>query len=263
MRKFTKMEIEKISDMVELIMGEGINFVDTEILSVIKFNENDYDDYESYTLAYLAELIQDEFDIDVTIDMGATKLVIMEKGQDYVIKVPLEGIIEARFDEDAEEEGDFGNMYYYCIDDAEHFSVDYCQIEAENYKKMPESVKKILCESVELGQLSNGTAFYVQERIDHTFPSDNCMRDIRRFSEEQRDKAYSLISSIKEKENFNYQYELRTVLVNELILAYGEATTYELYQALIDLQINDIHLGNLGFDEEGALKIFDYSGFFR
>jgi hypothetical protein len=112
MRKFTEMEIERISDMVELIMGEGINFVDTEILSVIKFNENDYDDYESYTLAYLAELIQDEFDIDVTIDMGATKLVIMEKGQDYVIKVPLEGIIEARFDEDAEEEGDFGNMYY-------------------------------------------------------------------------------------------------------------------------------------------------------
>jgi hypothetical protein len=128
---------------------------------------------------------------------------------------------------------------------------------------MPENVKKILCESVELGQLSNGTAFYVQERIDHTFPRDNCMEDLRRFSEEQRDKTYSLISSIKEKENFNYQYELRTVLVNELILAYGEATTYELYQALIDLEINDVHLGNLGFDKDGALKIFDYSGFFR
>jgi hypothetical protein len=257
MREFTNSELKKIESIVEFIVGGAEKLLgdrDDDIILRYTKGEGFDDFFEFYDLE---ESIQEELGLDVIISAGATKIVAIERKQNYVIKIPMDGSIVAQVDITT---NDNYTTYTstYKEKDIKYYDCDYCQIEADNYSAMPDNLKKLFFETIKLGELENGISYYVQERMAEAYDFSFGEGHISYLT---KNKLNDLLTTIKSNGIYNKNYMLNFGIINALLYLYDEATVYQLYQALMDLKINDIHFANLGYDINGDLKIFDYSGY--
>lgn len=187
---------------------------------------------------------------DFRIDNGVSKMVIIPENEDFVIKIPFNGMYEYEWD-DEEEDYDWENPSFDYFIGAEAPDVtDYCWNEMLTIEKAQEAGFGGLFPNMEFLMCYNGIRFYIQEKV----------RTSRAFhpvglSQDSRDAANSL--------NMHYQCgssEWRAAIIE----AYGTDFWVNFVNWDDENQIGtltDMHSMNYGYDMDGSPIILDASGF--
>ena len=156
---------------------------------------------------------------------GATKLVVIDDDNDWVLKIPF-------------------------CDNA----CDYCALEAENYKKAIEAgVEEVFAACYFLMEYE-GVPCYIMEKVscdEETVESDFYeIGSNKHSSEMNEDEIYSYLGSMDGEE-----------IIDQLLeFYYDEGFLQEINIFLSRNKINDLHTGNVGY--RGTNLVFvDYSGF--
>ena len=132
----------------------------------------------------------------------------------------------------------------------DEFSYDYCKQEWKNYKTIKEYYSEVveLFARIEPITMVGGVVIYEQEFIQTMEYKLSC------------DSKYWRTGSLPR----TYVTDKCTpccAFLNYLILAGMGDYIDSLCETTMDLEINDIHTGNVGLDINNNPKIFDYSGF--
>lgn len=163
---------------------------------------------------------------------GVSKGVLVPTEGDFVFKMSFDG-------------DDCGELFYY----------DYCNVESKNYK---EAVR----EGVE--------RFFAITRYFDTFKTDDGVR-IPVYIQEKVTPFIDACSMGVSNEEYSY-YEskaksytgterLPLKWINDFIECYSEEEFDKLGKFLDVHDINDLHSGNVGYDENKYPVIFDFSGY--
>jgi len=156
---------------------------------------------------------------------GATKSVIIDEDNDWVLKIP------------------FCNK-----------SRDYCAVEAENYKKAVEAGVEEGFAACYFLMEYEGAPCYIMEKVscdEETVKSDFYEIGSNKFSGEMNeDEIYSYLGSMDSDE-----------IIDQLLkFYYDEGFLKKVNIFLSQNKINDLHTGNVGY--RGTNLVFvDYSGF--
>lgn len=180
---------------------------------------------------------------------GASKLVLIPDGADYVIKIPFTGRETESYDAD---EDDYYEDY---IDFSEALygkGWDYCLTEAVLYHKAKQNkVEKVLCKTQFIGKI-NEHPIYIQERAILYW-------DRERYNEDQEkrapysDKALGLCM----KENYA---QFNNKWITDAYMYYGEKL-FNKIMAFITSNICDLHGENIGYIGNRPV-ILDYSSWY-
>ena len=176
---------------------------------------------------------------------GATKLVIIFPGADYVVKVPFSGQDMEFFDDYNKEwhydfiefAGARGDTYW-----------DYCSAEVEEYKRAESCGLGQFFAKTELIGCVKGYPIYIQERIDILKESNRYYAKVERRESAKRtcrEKGYKCFEASWVADLMDYCSE---ELFNRAMKYFTE-------------QLNDLHSGNIGY-LNGAPILADYSGFY-
>lgn len=159
---------------------------------------------------------------------GLTKAVLVFDELDWVVKIPF------HVDYSRSNEGSI---------------TDYCERERFIYEQAKErGVAEMFAESYFLMEFC-GRPIYIMKKVD-----DNK----EKVSTDLQDKA---ISEGYDEEDFEYMESEE--LVEELFYYYYEDYLLQEYFAFCeDYGINDVHTGNIGYDENDKPVIIDYSGYY-
>lgn len=172
-------------------------------------------------------------DEDFYIDSGCSKLVIVPKNRNYVIKIPWTGVYT-----EIDENGEYIEK---CVFD---YELNYCPMEDEinYYNDVDEETRQYLAENEFVGLYNNSIPIYVQEKVKHIgWGAATNTSVTAKFSVKTCIQRLSVKIAKMIIEQLGYNEGLR--VVRELD------------------NINDLHNGNYGFDKYGQFKIIDYAGF--
>lgn len=191
---------------------------------------------------------------------GASKLAIMfEEFEDVVFKIPFMG--SATLDEME------GQYVPYDIDVFHYADYDrgwnYCQTDKHVYERImneADELEDFFCE-VEFLDFIDDHPVYVQERVSKTIEDV----DFSSYSKEHPISENSLDfckedwfqDSLKDLSWGNTEISM---LFAKICDDYGENVAEELLQYMTE-EIDDLHELNYGINEDGYIRIFDYSGF--
>lgn len=210
-----------------------------------------YNIEECYSLWKFDEYMQKHFpNVRYSIASGTTKVVIIPKEEDFVIKIPFSGIEDwenqpYEYDEETDE--------YIYDENWEAFKLfntyDYCEVE-----------EKIFCDAEEEG-------------LDFAFAATAYLGEAQTFPVYIQEKAKILnwdgkrkysneeISTIRETYKYDLE-KLSEVWVLDFIKCYGKKLFERFLQFTIDAHINDLHNGNVGYIGSQPVLV-DYSGFWE
>lgn len=180
--------------------------------------------------------------IDYHLNWGISKLVIVPDNTSFVIKIPFMGL----YDYDAK-----WQPYL-----AQEVLTDLCQTEANLYEEANEDLQHILIPIDFVFLYNNRIPVYIQKKI---FKTANGLfdTDLEKYVTPLHTSIVNnLIHKLyPERRNKEMLLEYTAHLLPEI----GIARTKELIKAISE--IDDLHSGNWGIDENGELQIFDYAGF--
>ena len=183
---------------------------------------------------------------------GCSKLVLFyEALPNWVVKIPFIG-------EHYEEDNswvDFQNANRYNLfpiaDDN-----DYCAIEAYLAEEATEyGLEKMFAQTFFLTEI-NGVKIYLSEKIENDYYSCCC----RKYKDKNSARRAEWLRDSYCKTDIE-KYVLTGVDLAFFIDAYGLWQTELLIAFLTDYKVEDLHHGNIGFDNNGNIKLIDYSGF--
>ena len=221
---------------------------------------------------YLDDFIEDIYETyGVFTASGASKLCIIPRKGEYVIKLPFRGEIYYNESGDA------------CL---QHFAYaktenrwDYCRAELDLYNKAADAGFAIfLAKTKEFGTTKSGHPMYVQEKV-------NVYGDCRhKYKKDVSDNAKSKTATVLEKYRDRYMHNRRNdEMIEEDFIGYTFAETGETFLSyLIDAYsyenvakfakwvyenareiAADLHWGNIGFREsDGTPCLLDFSGYY-
>lgn len=204
-------------------------------------DEEDWDDMNG-SISFVADQLSenDEF------RTGASRFVIIGK-EDYVIKIPFNGMFCYDEDDYDEEAGEYSQMRFVEFTGC----ADYCAREAILYEEAVEAgCGKIFADTIYAGCTRDGSSeIYKQEKIFTTYGDD------------ETERTPSAKSSATVRSNRVDSYKWRKFPDDWLALAidwYGE----EMVKNLIDFSValEDLHYENIGYRFDGSPVIFDYAG---
>lgn len=199
-----------------LNMFEGFNFLDPA------FNDTRVDELASYLFdkGYIFNY-----------DFGATKLAIMPRNKDYVIKIPFQG----------DYEGIFTGASSEC-------EWDYCNVEVERYYDICSTpFKDCFAETIFIGYI-NDYPIYLQEKCT---PFNNSYDKTK----EKKKKMNSFLRKI------DCYYELNSDWCIDLLKYYGPKKFKEFLALIKKLKWDDdLTYDNVGY-KNGHPIIIDFSGF--
>ena len=171
---------------------------------------------------------------------GATKLVIIPDGRDYVIKIPFNGRYE------------YGDFFYFNGAYGSSFD-DYCASEKGIYEDAEEAGFGEMFLPIELVCRIDGHPIYVQERVEMI---DEMPNQASYASEKSKDKIY------EEYQN-GVRYIGSPVWAASCLDTLGSYEEYQRFLGFIDEEgISDLHRGNLGYCN-GHAVIVDYGGYYE
>jgi len=202
--------------------------------------DSDWVDYE----------VSKNYSGDFHIDNGVSKMVIIPENEDFVIKIPFNGMYEYEWDDD-EEDYDWENPSFdYFTGAHAPDQTDYCWDEMLAIEKANKAGFGWLFPHTEFLMCQDGIRFYIQEKV----------RTSRAFhpvglSQNSRDTA----------ENMTYRYqsgnaEWRATIVE----VYGEDFWINFVNWDDENRVGiltDMHSMNYGYDMSGCPVILDASGF--
>lgn len=167
-------------------------------------------------------------------DFGATKLAILPRNKDYVIKIPFQGC----------QEGNFCNF----IGASPECEWDYCNVEVERYYDIcSTSFKDCFAETIFIGYV-NDYPIYLQEKCT---PFNNSYNKTK----EKRKKMNSFLRKI------GCYYELNPDWCIDLLKYYGPKRFKEFLVLIKKLKWDDdLTCDNVGY-KNGHPIIIDFSGF--
>ena len=236
--------------------------VKQQILDVLEYCKLDdfltEDNVENLIFDYLPEKFLNSFNYD----NGATKLVLIPQGADYVIKIPFDGSCSSytsySYSSKRNSFGYYDRHYtgHMTYDESQPFKGaiygggwDYCYVEAVIYKKAEKAhIEKAFAKTQFIGEVA-GHPIYMQQRVD---PFYRHIIDKDESSSDTSSTAY-----ICKKHNYS---RFNLVWQTDVINYYGEAFFHRLMNFIKEEEINDLHRGNLGY-LNGRPVLLDYSGF--
>lgn len=173
---------------------------------------------------------------------GCSKIVMDIFDDEYVIKIPMMG--KAYIDEDEE----FHLEYYYdCAQCEDGEDWDYCEKEVEVYEKACEAgLEEFFAGTWYLGEYENHP-LYMSRKIVKDLCGSRCKPSDASVEIAKNRRHHSIIPA--------------TSLAIWLDEGYSMSLLNKLLDFLDDNGIEDFHAGNLGFDEDGHLRLIDYSSF--
>lgn len=182
-----------------------------------------------------------EGDENFQVRMGITKLVIIPRGKDYVIKIPFTGFYSCEYDEDGLETN------FKPVGEA---TINVCGIEDNFYEAASDELQQILVPNHFIMNI-DGLSIYIQERCSISFENSKYAFDV---------DYVKTISPVKNKiiehiMNDNFGKSFVGKLAETLGIAKAAQVIHE-----SDI-ISDLHRGNYGFAKDGHCMIFDYAGF--
>lgn len=245
--------------IVELVT----EFLDTYTYGITAFRANYRDnDYEESDL--LKEDIL-EHPMVRGYSSGASKAVLKLYGvEDYVIKIPfVSDEVYVSYDSETEEFtfDDVDDVSWFCGAYGAIDEWNYCEAEEALYDDIEQDYPELTSFFARTEHLMDyeGHPIYIQECVPH------CC-----YEEDSGSKSWkSLVSPSEEKVEFSkvayqrdryYKSEEWYVLLAKLIEDMGQDVVDKLVK-FCDNRVDDLHIGNYGYNEEGHLVIFDYSGF--
>lgn len=167
-------------------------------------------------------------------DFGATKLAILPRNKDYVIKIPFQGCYE----------GNFCNF----IGASSECEWDYCNVEVERYEDIYSTpFKDCFAETIFIGY-ANDYPIYLQEKC---IPFNNSYNKTK----EKRKIMDSFLHKV------NCYYDLNTDWCIDLLRYYGPKKFKEFLALIKKLKWDDdLTYDNVGY-KNGRPVIIDFSGF--
>lgn len=205
---------------------------------------------------------QDVFEKDrcnhIIYNHGETKLCIYPV--DYpniVVKIPIR----------SEDFSPFGDSDY-----------DFCQFEAEFFKKAEETgISSLFAETEYIG-CAHGFSIYIQEKIDEVFKEkrDDYYENNKEYRNRyfHREDKYNHMSywgwinnvveeeleeEIGEEIENDFYDDLHPLFIKDVVKTYGIAVFHTLVSFLRHFGIDDLHTGNVGYIKDRPV-LFDYSG---
>ena len=174
---------------------------------------------------------------DYIFDYGATKMVIIPKYTDYVIKIPFTGDFENEEDEYQEYQNAEGSE---CWDYCENEVIRYAQAKADGMERFFAETKLI--------GYKDGFPIYVQEKC-------TCLTEIAdrhsKYSQEEKNKTLSITEFCG----------IDLTWLTDVRLLYGEDICKELVDYVDSKDWNDdLRPANIGYKDNKPI-IFDYSSF--
>lgn len=188
-----------------------------------------YSESFDYDFGEAVRNLSDEYDVLY----GVSKGVLVPVEGDFVFKMSFDG-------------DDCGELFYY----------DYCNVELKNYEAaVREGVEK----------------FFAITRYFDTFKTNDGVRIPVYIQEKITPFAYATCSiGVSNEEYTYYENKARSYTgterlplrwINDFIECYSEAEFDKLGKFLDAHDINDLHSGNVGYDENEYPVIFDFSGY--
>lgn len=196
-------------------------------------------------------------DVDCTYKLGASKLVLwFEEFDDIVIKIPFTGHVLCG---EYEEFCYAGALADITLDN----DWDYCEAEAAIFQSIETEYPNLadfFCETEYLGEIQSHP-FYVQDRVKTTASQMNSQEYLEKYSPSE--EGIQLLSDSLSHTDFigfatdeDDTFSIFGVSCDH----YGVDLIKELIE-FCDNHIEDLHSSNYGFNNEGVIQIFDYSGF--
>lgn len=211
--------------MMKFTERENSRFI--EVLDML--NEDCFFDHltGSYDFWHWERNVCDYEDDNIHFHAGATKVVVEIDDIGWVLKV------------------DFDNV-----------TIPYCELEADNYAEAErEGFADLFAAEYFLGEY-NGRQIYVQEQAipDEDAVSSTCYEYYTSDMSEEEAEDWWNEGGLDYLED---DQRVAALLGQDMSQAY-----FNEFLAFIErLNINDLHIGNFGYKKDGAVVIFDYSGY--
>ena len=262
-----KKRIAEVMQIVEDVLGCDCNGVYINSSSIYESQDQDIitlfpDDGEEGNVCHL-DYCFNSYDIA----LGASKLVIIPKNKNYVIKVPFthmynEVCVRCDGDENAYCEGEgycSGKCEYescascchhcmrYRYEIATEVQYDICAAEDNIYEEASDELQQLLVPNIFIGMYNDVVPVYIQKKIKHTARG---MKDTIPFKADEKIVAY-----LAKK----YHSEIDDIGLVQYLSVMGISKFRNL---LMDIgMLDDLHAGNWGFFEDGSIGIIDYGGY--
>lgn len=192
----------------------------------------DYDDVEAF-----ADDLAEKYGDEVAVCYGATKLVLVDKYTDFVVKVPIKSV--------------GGCQFTNAPTDDEDYVDDYCHTEAELYKRAKErGLSKYFAKTEYLTEYK-GYPIYASDKVYPLDENYDICSDTVRNASEASNKSYSMFN------NGNFRYEWAITFIEK----FGTVEFTKLIDFVEEEGIGDLHAGNVGFTDNGDPVILDYSSY--
>ena len=213
---------------------------------IIKYIEGyDFEDFFAYDDAdkfidYLYHTSPEYYNQKWSCQYGATKLVIIMKDEDYVIKIPFHG--ESK------------DNYYVGAPTSEDFW-DYCRGEAERYNEAPDVIKKHLAKTTWVYETSNGIRLYSQPK---------CLVAYKNHYNTKSQKPFAFFWKWWKKKKRGYALPVNHIdWLNLYIDCYGLDSLKSFFETVINEDWDDdLADRNIGF-LDGRPVLIDYSSYWE
>lgn len=184
---------------------------------------------------------------DFLLSSGASKLAIIPKAKDYVIKLPFAGV-----DYQCKEKDEFATFHCRLSK-----SADYCKADIMVYNEAKDVGMEVFFAEIEqIGEVQ-GVPVYVQQKAEifgDCIPYEDQLEALD-------DEDDEIMTSIKSDYPYLVEEEfLPPLWVKDFILIYGTSVFDELIDFLHEHEIDDLHEENVGYIANMPVLV-DYSGF--
>lgn len=202
---------------------------------------------ETYYEDILKHCDQSVFCID-DCNSGATKLVLIPREYEFVIKIPFFG-----------EDWDATLEKYIKFSGAnEPEGWNYCEVENILYSKAEaEEVEEYFLETRCIGYVK-GYPIYAQELASTL---DELRKDFAFRNREATEAAKKDKAKIRSFCRRNNTYCFNVTWIKDFIEFYGEEAWIKLHNFIYDYNVCDLHSANIGYNTMGAPVIMDYAGY--
>ena len=230
---------DEIMSLVKTILGQDAK-------EVLLDEEELHDDVSESIITNIdTESSINEDPDEYYISRGITKIVIIPKNTDYVIKIPFTGIYHYT---------DSDELYLVAKVDFDEY--DVFDIEKQTYNNLFQESKVAFLPNYFIGTF-NGIPIYIQEKIKVTC-SHHFYDATYSYGEKKESVAKIRKESLYDDDHVDTTC-LREFFIADLITWYGEEATKWILADCKD--IDDLHGNNYGYTEDGRPVIFDYAGF--
>lgn len=209
------------------------------IIKIIEtYNKKDIDD------SFKQFLWNNIKDTNYYIETGASKVVIADRDSDYVIKIPITGWYNHRCNR-------FNYFKYADKWSNSGQSFDYCKEEEYLFNLIKEKRLNFLFAETKTYKKLNNTTVYIQKKC----VCEDGYDDSNTISENSFDIATDLSNGYVTGDLTNLRW------LASVVEYYGQNVLIDLLNLIEELDLDDLHSGNIGYTLDGNPIIFDYVGF--